>query len=109
MNYLQELAAALQVRTFLINSLEDMRIRLSSPQAKEIEAKIAQLNQALIQKSLALDLDKTTLSDNLVRFARSTEDVEKVLERFTQSNQTPEATPTQKEKKPKTNAVKKSG
>lgn len=85
MNYLQDLVNLIQVKNFLIASQEDMRIKLMPGQSSEIERKITQINKVLLEKSLALDLDKTELSDKK-QFSyysfESTEDLKEVLKKL---------------------------
>lgn len=85
MKYLKDLSNLISVRNFLALSIDNLHIKLSKEDIKNIQARIQLLDKTIIEKSLKLDLSELTFEPgDVVRsiYAESSEDTETVMNRF---------------------------
>ena len=75
MIYLQDIASLITVRSFLVSSVDNLQIKLSREEIKQVQNKITVIDKKIIEEALKLDFSKTV---RYLTFS-STEDTEVVL------------------------------
>jgi|ERR1700722_440703 len=76
----QDIADLITVRNFLSSSIDNLNIKLSREELKNVQARITFLDKTIVEQSLKLDLSRMS-TDAIVRQWQSTEPVETVAER----------------------------
>lgn len=82
---LQDIANLVSVRNFLVSSIDNLHIRLSREEIKNIQQRLQLIDKTIIEQSIKLDLLKLARETHTVvrEFsAESTEDTRTVLEKF---------------------------
>jgi hypothetical protein len=83
MKMLQDIANLISVRNFLVSSIDNVSIKLSREQVKEIQNSVKVIDQKIVTNSLTLNLDDVGKETHIHQFVReSTEDTETVFHKF---------------------------
>lgn len=86
MKYLQDLANLITVRTFLDTSIDNLHMKLSRDDIKNIQTRVQLLDRTILEYSLKLDLSKTSFeTHNVVSrefTVESTEDTASVMKKI---------------------------
>lgn len=95
MKELQDLSNLITVRTFLVSSIDNLNIKLSRENIKEIQTRIQLIDKTIVEHSLKLDLAKLnrdTTDKLMVReiSVESSEDTEAVMKKFNVVHSTPD-------------------
>jgi len=80
----EKIISLIQIRSFLKEILEDISVSLSKEEQNKCVAKISELNKALLDEVLDLDVSSIT-EETLVWSRTSTEDPTQVLAKFIQA------------------------
>jgi len=84
-NNFQDIANLISIRSFLVTSIDNLHIKLSRDDIKNIQTRIQYLDKTILEHSLKMDLSKIGQENhnNTVRefFVESTEDTKDVLMR----------------------------
>jgi hypothetical protein len=84
MNYFQDIANLISIRTFLVTSIDNLHMKLSRDDIKNIQTRIQYLDRTILEHTLKMDLSKIGHDSSPNRMAReirveSTEDTKDVL------------------------------
>lgn len=87
MKELQDISNLISIRNFLVLSIDNLHIKLSREDIKNIQTRIQYIDKVVVEHSLKLDLSKigqTQETHNITRSfsVDSTEDTEKVMKKF---------------------------
>lgn len=83
MKDLHDISSLIAVRNFLATSIDNMYIKLSKEEIKQIQAKIPYIDRAIVERSLKLDLSQMETINIVRSFAfESTEKPELVMEKI---------------------------
>lgn len=89
---LQDVANLISVRDFLARSIENLSIKFSREELKNVQTRIAYLDKTIVEQSLKLDLSKLGTDTTFVRKweVSSTEDVLAPTEKESPKNEAEE-------------------
>lgn len=85
---LQDISALISIRNFLVNSIDNLNIKLSKEEIRSIQNKITYFDRQIVENSLKLDLSK---NDNLLRsfVINATEDTKLTMEKLINEDSKP--------------------
>jgi hypothetical protein len=66
MQVLKDIAALITVRNFLTSSVEDMRIKLSREEVKNIQNKVAVMDRAILEQAIKIDVSEFNAPKNVM-------------------------------------------
>lgn len=85
MNYFQDIANLISIRTFLVISIDNLHMKLSRDDIKNIQTRIQYLDKTILEHTLKMDLSKIGQENhNTVRrefYVESTEDTKDVVKK----------------------------
>ena len=84
----QDLANLISIRNFLNVSIDNIHIKLSREDVKNVQNKVQQLDKTIIDHALKIDLSKIdveTIISHSLSF-ESSEDTEKVMKKFSKQD-----------------------
>jgi hypothetical protein len=67
MRNIQEISALISIRAFLLAAVDNLHIKLNREEIKSVQAKIPQLDKAIVEQSLKLDLTEFGKETQVVR------------------------------------------
>lgn len=86
MNHFEDIANLITIRTFLEKSIDNLHIKLSREDIKNIQTRVQYLDKMILEHSLKMDLSKIGQADHnkTVRefYVESTEDTKTVMSKF---------------------------
>lgn len=84
-NNLSDIANLISIRSFLVVSIDNLHMKLSREDIKNIQTRIQYLDKTIIEQTLKLDLSKIGQETTIVRefSIESSEDTKAVVDRFT--------------------------
>lgn len=94
MKELQDISSLITIRAWLAASIDNLGIKLSREDVKNIRNKVQYFDQIILEQSLKLDLSKLGKeAHNMVRefSIESSEDTEAVMKKFTKKDSEKEA------------------
>ena len=79
---IQDLAGLVAIRNFLVGSIDNLNIKLTREEIKNVQTRVVLLDKTIVEQALKLDLTKIEREDIMLRKWESTEDVKDVADRL---------------------------
>jgi hypothetical protein len=82
---IENISNLIVIRNFLVTSMDNLNVKLTREDVKNIQTRVAYLDKVIVEHSLKMDLSKISKGSTMVHEIKveSTEDTQAVMKKFT--------------------------